>query len=682
MRLKTKLVLAITGLVFLVVTVLSWLFLEQLLAQRISQSYAANDMVAQQVRYYTQLAVTNGLRGKQIDPNDPTALRAAVAQALQHDQGLNEQLSAVNRYSPTVYDVAIADRDNRALLSTDPTQDNVQLPKRENYDRLLHGGVFTTVYTFFGPPRTYDIVLSIVRKDDTAGKEQPFLSVHVGIRTTFLRTVFAPWIWASLTFTGIAILSSLLVAALLANLALQPIEQISLRLDALERPSFDQAGEPVPPEPARLPATRESPAWMRPATLIRPSTEDTVVQVSDKIERIGRRMRNVEEVFSALKENLDSIMANLQDGILLFTAEGRAALVSDSVERFLGIPRNRLFGGSVNSIFSLETKLGRLVRDAFETGRTLDQEEIETETGRRVQVSLDFVLDQSITDQSLANEDSIPGTSLGALLTLHDLESVRELESELEISRRLAAIGRLTAGVGHEVKNPINAIVVHLELLRNKLSGPDSRAMRHLEIIESEIQRLDRVVQTLVDFSRPVELQLKEQDLRRIVSGVLMLASAELETHDVRVSSHMPDRPMITKVDADLIKQAILNVVLNGAQAMSPQGGELHVTLREEGRMAAIEIADSGSGIPDEIRAKIFDLYFTTRKDGSGIGLAMTYRIIQLHSGSIDVQSKQNIGSTFTLKLPLLASAEGKLRGSQLDTTSSAPAFTSEGSGL
>ncbi|HEX6496630.1 MAG TPA: ATP-binding protein [Acidobacteriaceae bacterium] len=671
MRLKTKLVLAITGLVFLVVTVLSWLFLEQLLAQRISQSYAANDMVAHQVLYYTQLAVNNGLSGKQIDPNDPKALRAAVAQALQHDQGLNEQLSAVNRYSPTVYDVAIADSNGRALLSTDPTQDNVDLPKRENYERLLHGGVFTTVRTFFGPPRTYNIVLLLERA------HQPFLSVQVGIRTTFLRTVFAPWIWASLTFTGIAILSSLLVAALLANLALQPIEQISLRLDTLEAPGFDQDGEPVPPEAAQLPPPKEPAGWMRPAaTLIRPSSEDTVVQVSDKIERIGRRMRNVEEVFSALKENLDSIMANLQDGILLFTAEGRAALVSDSVERFLGIPRIRLFGGSVNSIFSLETKLGRLVRDAFETGRTLDQEEIETETGRRVQVSLDFVIEQSNFD-----EDEAPGASLGALLTLHDLESVRELESELELSRRLAAIGRLTSGVGHEVKNPINAIVVHLELLRNKLSGPDARAMRHLEIIESEIQRLDRVVQTLVDFSRPVELQLKEHDLRRIVSGVLMLASAELETHDVRVSSHMPERPLITKVDADLIKQAILNVVLNGAQAMA-QGGELHVTLREEGRMAAIEIADSGSGIPDDIRAKIFDLYFTTRKDGSGIGLAMTYRIIQLHSGSIDVQSKQNIGSTFTLKLPLLASAEGKLRGSQLDTTTSAPAFTSEGSGL
>jgi signal transduction histidine kinase len=660
MRLKTKLVLAITGLVFLVVTVLSWLFLEQLLAQRISQSYDANDMVARQIFYSTTLALNTGLKNRQLNPNDPVALRAAVSDVLQHDEGLNGLLSSVNRYAPTVFDVAIADSDGKAVLSTDPTQDNVELPQREDYAVLRHAGVITTMRAVFGPPRNYNIVLPLERA------HQPFLTIRVGIRTTFLRTVFAPWIWASLTFTGLAILSSLAVAALLANLALQPIEQISRRLDTLEQPGFDQGSSFAegPPPPAELPPPKEG-------RLIRSSTEDTVLQVSDKIERIGRRMRNVEEVFSAMKENLDSIMSNLQDGILLFTAEGRAALVSDSVERFLGIPRSQLFGNSLSGIFTLDTKLGRLVRDAFETARTLDQEEIETETGRRVQVSFDFVVDQ----------DSAPGAALGALLTLHDLESVRELESELELSRRLAAIGRLTSGVGHEVKNPINAIVVHLELLRNKLSGPDARAMRHLEIIESEIQRLDRVVQTLVDFSRPVELQLKENDLRRVVSGVLMLASAELETHNVRVLPHMPERALIAKVDADLIKQAILNVVLNGAQSMS-QGGELHVTLREEGRMAAIEIADSGNGIPPDIRNKIFDLYFTTRKDGSGIGLAMTYRIIQLHNGSIDVQSEQNIGSTFTLKLPLLTSAEGKLRGSQLEKTTPAPAFSSEGTGL
>jgi len=210
----------------------------------------------------------------------------------------------------------------------------------------------------------------------------------------------------------------------------------------------------------------------------------------------------------------------------------------------------------------------------------------------------------------------------------------------------------LTAGVGHEVKNPINAIVVHLELMRNKLGDADHRAMRHLEVIESEIQRLDRVVQTLVDFSRPVELQLQEQDLRRIVSGVLMLASAELETRDIQVQSELPDYPVMAKVDSDLLKQALLNVVLNGAQAMS-EGGRLLVSLAEDGRVASLSIHDQGSGIPPEVRDKIFDLYFTTKKDGSGIGLAMTYRIVELHNGSIEVESDATHGTTFILRFPL-----------------------------
>jgi signal transduction histidine kinase len=242
------------------------------------------------------------------------------------------------------------------------------------------------------------------------------------------------------------------------------------------------------------------------------------------------------------------------------------------------------------------------------------------------------------------------------------VESVRDLENDLELSRRLAAIGRLTAGVGHEVKNPINAIVVHLELLRNKLGDSDQRAMRHLEVIESEIQRLDRVVQTLVDFSRPVEVQLKEQDLRRVVSAVLMLASAELETRDVHVQSDLPDRPVLAKVDADLLKQALLNVVLNGAQAMA-EGGTLEVRLAQDGRMASLSIHDQGGGIPPEIRDKIFDLYFTTKKDGSGIGLAMTYRIVELHNGSIEVQSDALHGTTFILRFPLNSFQEGRARG-------------------
>ena len=632
LRLKAKLVIAITGLIFLVVTALSWLFLDQLLEQRISQSYAGIDMVAHQILYSTKLALSDDLRGKNVDTNDPKALRDAVAVSLQQDKALGALLISVLRYSPTVFDVSIADAQGRALVSTDPMLDNQLLPPEPDYAELLNGGVVPLLRAVFGPPRVYSITLPLERKN------QPFAIVRVGIRTTFLKSTLAPWVWPALTFTGITMLTSLAIAAFLANLALKPIADISRRLDLLAEAEAGQAQE----------SKRGLPG-------IRP---DTVDLVSTKIDKIGRRMRNVEEVFSALRDNLNQVMTNLQDGIMLFTQDARAVLVSDSMERFLGTNRGELYGASIDEIFKDGSLLDQTILKAFNTGRPLVQAEVKTETGRLLEVSLDLIKDPAGTN---------PRESLGALLTLHDVESVREIENELELSRRLAAIGRLTSGVGHEVKNPINAIVVHLELLRTKLnlSGSDSRAVRHLDIIESEIQRLDRVVQTLVDFSRPVELQLRDQDLRAVVSSVLMLASAELETRSVRVVSQLPTMPMMAKVDADLIKQAILNIVLNGAQAMEELGGgELTVHMREEGRMAILNIVDQGTGIPEDIRDKIFDLYFTTKKEGSGIGLAMAYRILQLHNGSIDVQSEASIGTIFALRIPLLSSAEIKLRGS------------------
>jgi PAS domain S-box-containing protein len=623
-RLKTKLVLAITGLVFLVVCTLSWIFLGQLLRQRMSQAYSANDMVAHQILFATRGALETNIHGPRVDPNDPQSVRAAAAQALRSDPALTALMDSAIRYSPTVFDVSIADSEGRALLSTDPTNVDHLLPHRQEYEELESGGLLRQLEVVFGPPRVYNVTLPVERNFE------PFATIRVGVRTTFLRFVVQPWLIAALTYIGVAIVCSLIFAAFLANLALKPIEQIGARLDALALAEAEVAGEAA--------SNRSG---------------DAVVLVSHKIERIGRRMRNVEEVFSALKENLDQIMTNLQDGILLYTHDARAVLVSDSVERFLGISRAEILGSKLHEVFSRNTRLGRLVRESFDARMALVQEEITTETGRHVEISLDFIHD----DRAV-----FPQESLGALLTLHDVESVREIESDLELSRRLAAIGRLTAGVGHEVKNPINAIVVHLELLRNKLGGSDNKAMRHLEVIESEIQRLDRVVQTLVDFSRPVELQLKEQDLRRVVSAVLMLASADLETRDVHVQSDLPDHPVLAKVDADLLKQALLNVVLNGAQAMA-EGGKLEVRLAEDGRMALLSIHDQGSGISPEIRDKIFDLYFTTKKDGSGIGLAMTYRIVELHNGSIEVKSDPNLGTTFILRFPLNSLQDSRARG-------------------
>ena len=279
-----------------------------------------------------------------------------------------------------------------------------------------------------GPAKVFDIVVP----QDRNGA--PFLSVHVGVRTTLLQAVYEPSMKEAITLMAFAAGTALIAAFLLSNLALRPMEEINMQLDYWN----PMLAESVP-EGGGLPNL------------------DTAERVSTKIEKIGQRMRNVEEVFSALKENLDQVLGNLQDGILLFTGDGRAVLVSEAAQRFLNLESDNILGLQAREIFDNSSVLGRTLREAFDAGATLVQEEVQTETGRRIQASVDFIYDDHTR------------MGLGALVTLHDLESVEQIESELELSRRMAAIGRLTAGVGHEVKNPINAIVVHLELLKSKL---------------------------------------------------------------------------------------------------------------------------------------------------------------------------------------------------------------------
>ena len=157
--------------------------------------------------------------------------------------------------------------------------------------------------------------------------------------------------------------------------------------------------------------------------------------------------------------------------------------------------------------------------NAFERKRPISQREFETASGKRVQLSLDFVQEKT--------------SQIGALLIMRDAESVRRIGDEIEMSRRLSASGRLTRGVAHEVKNPINAIVLHLQLLQNKLAQQEPDTRRHVDIIDSEIRRLDRVIQTLVDFTRPRDLHLEEMDLRRLLDDVALLAGPDAEQHGV-----------------------------------------------------------------------------------------------------------------------------------------------------
>jgi signal transduction histidine kinase len=610
-RLKTKLVVAMSAMVFALVLALSFIYMSQLLRQRINESYENADFISHQIYQAAKQALELDLSNTKLDMEDPQKVHDAIADVLQSDAPVNTLLQSVVGYDPEVYDVSVIDLKGVALLHTDAAALDKPVPNRPSLDQLKSGGFLDQIKSVYGEPAVYDIRLPIQREGT------PFGEIRVGISTLFLKNEMRTQLNRALLSSAILVFFSFVLAAGLSNLALRPLEAIGRRLDVMT---------------AEVPGDE-------PAVLDR--NIDEYGLVNTKIDRLGRQIRDVREVFSALKENLDQIMGTLQDGLMLFTREGKVVLVSASVERFIGRPRGEILGSNVEQIFDDTTRLGQIVLDAFALHEGFPARTLELGQNRKVQISIDFI--------------SEGGRAIGTLLTMRDAESVRRIENEIELSRRLAAIGRLTSGVAHEVKNPINAIVIHLEILRERMLQMDPETKRHMDIISSEFQRLDRVVKTLVDFSRPMELRLEETDLRTIGDEVVALTSPEAAQLGVKVVHERSPKPMPTRVDEDLVKQALLNVVLNGIQAMQ-NGGTLTLRSYTTGENGTIEVRDEGTGIPVEMRDKIFNLYFTTKTKGSGIGLAMTYRVLQLHNGALEFESEVGKGTTFRLVLPLMES--------------------------
>jgi PAS domain S-box-containing protein len=606
MRRRTQIVLSITFMVVCLVSYFSYVYISQILRQQIRTTQDTARYLASQIVYLANNAAPD-LASTRVNTNDPQAVRRAIAYYLSTDVDLNEMVESVTGSWLWVYDASIVDVNDQAILHSNPDMIGKHVSARPDFQLLRDARFQRQLSMVYNPPTVYEVRMPLELNG------APFGSVRLGISTVVVKNELTPRLRHAVAFSGTAIFLSLLLAAGLSHIAFAPLKQLSRTLDSAT------AGD------AEALADGEA-------------GQDEYGLISLKIAHLGRQVRDAKEIFSALKDNVDQIMANLQDGLMLFTRDAQVVLVSASVEQFLGRPRSELLGRNVREIFSPDSNLASLVLDSFKNRRQVDQLELEVRDGKRVQVSLDFIQEH--------------GTPIGALLTLRDTESARRIEDEIELSRRMSASGRLTRGVAHEVKNPINAIVLHLQLLRNKLQQTDTDSGRHMDIIESEIHRLDRVVQILVDFTRPRDLHVEEMDLRILLDEVMLLAAPEAEQHGVAISRALGLEPLKVKVDNDAIKLAIFNVVLNGIQAM-PQGGKLKISARREEDNVVTEIEDHGGGISGEIQEKIFELYFSTKKDGSGIGLAQTYQVMQWHYGSVDFESADGQGTTFRLRLPV-----------------------------
>jgi signal transduction histidine kinase len=258
----------------------------------------------------------------------------------------------------------------------------------------------------------------------------------------------------------------------------------------------------------------------------------------------------------------------------------------------------------------------------------------------------------------IESPDTLTRRPAGLLVRLRDPEVRRQLQDQLQLAERITAINRVTTGVAHEVKNPLNAMLMHLEIAKMKLARGDSDLDQQIEVISSEITRLDRVVKTFLDFTRPVDLKMRETPVNAFIESLVELTRPQAAAAGVCVETGLEAKDATITADVDLLKQALLNLVVNAIEAM-PEGGTLRLETQVRassngsGDEVEIRIGDTGKGIPEHLREKIFKLYFTTKPSGSGIGLALTFRMVQLHGGKIDYVSESGSGTTFNVRFPL-----------------------------
>jgi PAS domain S-box-containing protein len=445
LRLRTKLTLVMTGLVLLVAAVLSGVFAAQLLEQLLqATSVRANDL-ANQVFLQAQHALTDaGAQGLRPASDTAQEIHDYVRHALEINEGLRTQLKAA-KDNPLIYEVSIADHDGMVLISTDETMPGKFLPRRTPLSQLVQRNFLHQVKVLGGPSKVFELDYPFSKGG------QPFGEVRVALDSGILLKEIEPSLRTSATFVLIALVISTLLAAIVSRATLAPLQDISAQLDRISAGQYD-----VPsPELKGMGASG-----------------DELGLVSRKITQVGQQLRGVHEIFSTMRENMNSVMAGLEDGLLLFTRDSRAVMISPAAEKFLGAPAGQFLGRRVTEIFPPGHPLHEALHiESDELSEVAAETELQTSEGpRRV----------SVTVQAIQED----GERMGALVTLRDLDSLESINTQLQVSERLAALGRITAGVAHEVKNPLNSMRLWLENLKESLPAEaDSASLQAVQVL-------------------------------------------------------------------------------------------------------------------------------------------------------------------------------------------------------
>jgi signal transduction histidine kinase len=535
---------------------------------------------------------------------------AQPAAVLHHDERLRAFLDSSQALGKGVVYVRIEKLDGAVILDagagtqTGSAQAN-NAPFQALKDKVSAWWPPARIGALWGE-RTYEISRTVEINN------QPFAVIRVGLSTALIAAEARHSVESILGIAAIAIALSLVGAAFFRALMLRPVLTITTGVEQM--------------------------AEGRDEVRLQIGGRDELSTLAEKFNQLSQRIRTSRTQWETERGQFFNVLRSITDGVLLLDWNGVVLFANTEAQSRLGLPAGGLAEGKpLNQLIGQDNSLIRMTETAYTAGTEVRDVPVEFGEGANPNRFLVSVF-------SLGRGPEPPGL----LVIVRDLEAVKQLESVVDYSGRLVRLGGLISGVAHQIRNPLNAMSLQLELLSND-AGQKKPVGRRIDALRGEVGRLDQAVSALMRFMRPEALKLTEVCLNDLLRETV----AKVVRPGVQLQYRLDPALAPIRADRALLGEALSNIACNAVEAM-PRGGTLTVgsANRPDG-LVELSLADQGEGIAPENLDRIFQLYFTTKTGGSGLGLSLALRAIDLHGGTLDVQSEVGSGTTVSVRLPI-----------------------------
>lgn len=363
----------------------------------------------------------------------------------------------------------------------------------------------------------------------------------------------------------------------------------------------------------------------------------------DKLDR--RQIHNLIYDIATENERLEAVLESMTDGIMVTDGDNRLVQYNKAAERYMPFSHSQdVYEKKVWTAIA-DPEIADFVQRTLEAQETATDKEFTLPVGGEIRVI-------SCSVMPLVRSGEIQGS----LFHIEEVTEKRAKEARLRRAESLASLTTLAAGVAHEIKNPLGSIGIHIQLMKKAMQGRDrmepKSVVKHLDVVTEEVDRLNKIVVDFLFAVRPMDMELKLQDLNAILRDILNFVHVELAEESVELKKELAENLPPLLLDEKFIRQAVLNIIKNAISAM-PRGGVLRMSTYKKDDFVKLAVADSGVGIPRDILEKIFEPYFTTRDFGSGLGLTIVYKIVKEHRAEISVDSREGRGTTVTISFPI-----------------------------